>query len=236
MNEDSLNLLKRAIQSRSIGAYSKAQEYLDKLIETEPESHLLWYEKSKLPILQEDSITIRSRTISLTTYQRLPLADKNNYLQQCGFDIAEIPEIEGHLSVPNLVAAQRDKYLKLAIIYAPEKEAAIYTAELDTIAATITERNRKNTRAAVFMGLIALCISVAGILLLNTFYKTPFFQMPMNVVIVLLVSYTLSVTGMVLYTKTKNNGNGTTMGLVLNLLALIISNLSIINTIILFTT
>ena len=234
MDNDSQNLLKRAIQCRSIGDYVKAQECLDALLETDPENHMLWYEKSKLPIIQEDNIFIRNRNVSLSTYQRLPLAEKSCYLQQCGFDIAEATEIEGSLRIPNLVAKQRVKYLRMAIGYAPESEMAIYTAELDAIAASNAERNLKEIKAAVLIGVIALIVVIATVLLLNNFYSASFFQIPMNTVIVLLVPYTLSVTGMVLYSKAKNNGNSTVAGLVCNLLALVISNLTIINAVILF--
>ena len=234
MNNDSLNLLKRAVQCRTIGDYGKAKEYLDKLLEADPENHTIWYEKSKIPIVQEDNITIRSRNVSLSTYQKLSLAEKNYYLQQCGFDISEITEIESSLKIPNLVAEQRIKYLKMAISYTPESEIAVYTAELATIAAAAAEKSQKDTKMAVFVGVIALIINVAMFLLINNFHNTAFFQMPMNTLIVLLIPYALSVIGMVLYTKAKNGGNGTVSSLVCNLLSLIISNLTIINTIFLF--
>jgi len=234
MNDESLNLLKRAIQCRELGDYSNAQRYLDKMIEADPENHLLWYEKSKLPIVQEDTITIKNRSLSLKSYQQLSLPDKSNYLQQCGFEITEFPEIEGCLNVPNLVANQRIKYLKMAINYAPENEKYIYTAELKAITDISIERGNRDIRNIILIGIIALLASVTTVFVLNTFYNTSFFRMPINGIIILLIPYALSITGMVLYTKAKNNGNSTTIGLICNLVALVISNLTIINAIILF--
>ena len=233
MNDESFNLLKRAIQCRELGDYGKAQEYLDKMIEADPENHLLWYEKSKLPIVQEDTITIKNRSLSLNSYQQLSLPNKSNYLQQCGFEITELPEIEGCLRVPNLVANQRIKYLKMAISYAPENEKSIYIAELKAITDISIEKGNKDVRAIILIGIIALLASVTTVFVLNTFYYTSFFRMPMNLVIIILIPYALSITGMVLYTRAKNSGNSTTIGLMCNLVALVISNLSIINAIIL---
>lgn len=234
MTNNSNDVLKRAIQSREMGDYGKAQEYLDKLIEAEPENYLLWYEKSKLPIVQEDTVTVKNRSLSLMTYQRLSLPDKSNYLQQCGFEITELPDVESCLRVPNLMANQRAKYLRIAINYAPEKEKYVYTAELNTISAASEEKGHKDKKTVALIGIIALLVSVSIVFVFNAFHEASFFQMPMNVVILLLIPYVLSVTGMVLYTKAKNNGNPTVLGLVCNLIALIISNLSIINALILF--
>lgn len=236
MNDESLNLLKRAIQCRELGDYGNAQRYLDKIIETNPENHLLWYEKSKLPIVQEDTITIKNRSLSLKAYQQLSLPNKSNYLQQCGFEITELSEIENCLSVPNLVANQQIKYLKMAISYAPENEKTIYIAELKAVTDISVERGNRDIRTIIVIGIIALLVSVTTAFVINTFYNTSFFRMPINGVIVLLIPYALSITGMVLYTKAKNNGNPTTIGLMCNLVALVISNLSIINAIILFIT
>ena len=234
MNDESLNLLKRAMQYKELGDYCNAQGYLDKMIEADPENHLLWYEKSKLPIVQEDTITIKNRSLSLKSYQQLSLPDKSNYLQQCGFEITEFPEIEGCLNVPNLVANQRIKYLKMAINYAPENEKYIYATELKAITDISIERGNRDIRNIILIGIIALLASVTTVFILNTFYNTSFFRMPINGIIILLIPYALSITGMVLYTKAKNNGNSTTIGLICNLVALVISNLTIINAIILF--
>ena len=236
MNDESLNLLKRAIQYKELGDYCNAQGYLDKMIEADPENHLLWYEKSKLPIVQEDTITIKNRSLSLSFYQKLSLLNKRTYLQQCGFEITEFPEIEDCLNVPNLVANQRIKYLKMAISYAPANEKYIYIAELKAITDIHIERGNKELRAIIVIGIIALLASVTTVFVLNTFYNMSFFHMPINGVIVLLIPYALSITGMVLYTKAKNNGNSTTIGLICNLVALVISNLTIINAIILYFT
>ena len=234
IDDKSLNFLKRAIQCRELGDYGKAQRYLDKIIETYPENYLLWYEKSKLPIVQEDTVTIKNRSLSLTAYQQLSLPDKSNYLQQCGFEITELPEIEGCLSVPNLVAKQRTKYLKMAIGYAPENEKSVYLTELKTITDISIARGKNDIKAVILIGIIALLASLSTVFVLNAFFNASFFRMPMNWVIVLLIPYTLSVVGMVSYTKAKNSGNYTVFGLVCNLVALVISNLSIVNTIILF--
>jgi hypothetical protein len=91
-------------------------------------------------------------------------------------------------------------------------------------------------KPVIIIGIIALLVAIATVLVFNTFYNTRFFKMPMNVIILLLIPYALSVTGMVLYTQAKENGNNTVTGLVCNLIALIISNLLIINAIILFFT
>jgi hypothetical protein len=91
-------------------------------------------------------------------------------------------------------------------------------------------------KPVIIIGIIALLVAIATVLIFNTFYNTRFFKMPMNVIILLLIPYALSVTGMVLYTQAKENGNNTVTGLVCNLIALIISNLLIINAIILFFT
>ena len=81
-----------------------------------------------------------------------------------------------------------------------------------------------------------MVIAIATVFVFNAFYNTRFFKMPMNVIILLLIPYALSLTGMVLYTQAKENGNNTVAGLVCNLIALIISNLLIINALILFFT
>ena len=234
MNSDSLNLLKRAVQSRAIGDYDKAKEYLDRLIETDPENHTLWYEKSKLPIVQEDNVIIRSRNVSLSTYQKLSLAEKNDYLQQCGFEIAEVTEIEDYLKVPHLVALQRNKYLKMAIRYAPEQEKLIYEAELNTLILSDEKRKQTDKWAAIILGLIALPIAIATVLSIMLFPNAMLFKVPMLVIITLLVPYILSVVGMTFSSKAKSNGAATVLGFVCNLFALIISNLTIINAIFLF--
>ena len=231
MDNNSQDLLKRAMQCRELGEYSKAQEYLDRLIEVEPENHLLWYEKSKLPILQEDTIIINSRTLSMSIYQRLSLPDKSNYLQQCGFGIEELPDVESNLSVPLLVENQRIKYLKMAIIHAPEQEKIVYMAELNSIIHESEDKGRKAIKATVSIGIISLLATVTAAFVFNTFRSAAIFQTPINLLILLLIPYALSVTGMVLYTKAKNLGNSTVIGLVCNLIALIISNLSIVNAI-----
>ena len=231
MSDVSHNLLKRAIQCREIGDYSKAQDYLNEMIEDDPENYLLWYEKSKLPIVQEDTVTIKNRTISFSTYQKLPLADKNTYLQGCGFGITELPEIEGCLKVPAIVESQRIQYLKMAIAYAPEDIKSIYLFELKAITDTFLERGIKEKEAAISIGVIALFVSMAAVFVLNSSNAASITKIFINQVIFLSISYILSITGMVLYTKAKSNGKHTVAGLVCNLIALVISNLSIINAI-----
>ena len=148
MNINTNDALKRAAQCRELGDYSKAQEYLDMLRESDPENHMLWYEKSRLPIVQE---------------------------------------------------------------------------EINAVVAT---------------GAIAMLVSLLTVFVINAYNSAPFFRIPMNVIILLLIPYALSVTGMTLYTKAKNGGNSTAagVGLASNLTALIISNLSIVNAAILFFT
>jgi len=234
------DLLKLAIQQKEIGEYEKAREYLDQIIRDEPENHLAWYEKSLLPIMQGDSVTIKSRNVSLSVYQRLPLAEKICYLQQCGFSAAEIPEIEARLNAPNLVAEQRVKYLKIAIRYAPEAEKINYTSELDTITGAAAEKSRRDKKAVRSIGLTALLVSVAVISVFGIIYGAALFKTPataatiLAVIIALLIPYVLSVTGMTLYARARGRENGTALGLVSNFLALIISNLSIIGAVILF--
>jgi len=236
MDAGSPDQLKRAIQYSGLGDYAKAQEYLDRMLETEPENHLLWYEKSKLPIVQEDNITVKSRSVSFSTYLRLPLAEKSDYLQRCGFEISEIPEVEGLLRAPNLIADQRVRYLNMAISCAPEKERAAYKSELDTLAAHAKEKRRFDIRAVILAGSIALLLAVLAVTLLNVYFDAWFFQNLILTIITLVVPYALSVVSMTLYTKARNNGNYTAFGFVCSLLALIISNLAIINALILFLT
>ena len=62
MKKNTNYALKRAAQCRELGDYRKAQEYLDVLIESDPENHMLWYEKSMLPIMQDD---IESQSVAV---------------------------------------------------------------------------------------------------------------------------------------------------------------------------
>ena len=134
-----------------------------------------------------------------------------------------------------MAAGQRLKYLKMAIAYAPEREKAVYTAEFAAITGYAEKRKRKDIRAAVSVGALAMIIAaVSSGLSLNNFYGGRFFQTPANTLIALTIPYALSVTGMSLYVKAKNNGNTTTAGLVMSLLALIISNISVVGAIIRF--
>jgi len=228
--------LKRAAQCRELGDYSKAQEYLDMLIESDPENHMIWYEKSMLPIVQEDIIAVKNRSLSLSTYQKLPLPEMSSYLQQCGFEITELPEVEACLRATNLVASQRTKYLKMAIRHAPEDVKSVYMAELSAITSASESKGRKDINAAVATGVIALLVSLLTVFVIYAYNSALFFRIPTNVIILLLIPYALSVTGMTLYTKAKNGGNSTAAGLASNLTALIISNLSIVNAAILFFT
>ena len=100
----------------------------------------------------------------------------------------------------------------------------------------VSEKGRKDIKATVATGAIALLVSLLTVFVINAYNNAPFFRIPMNVIILLLIPYALSVTGMTLYTKSKNGGNSTAVGLASNLTALIISNLSIVNAAILFFT
>ena len=226
--------LTRAMQCSGLGDYAKAQEYLDQMLESNPDNYLLWYEKSKLPIVQEDSVTIKNRTISLFAYMGLTVTEKNDYLQWSGFGISELPEVESFLRVPNLVADQRIRFLKMAIACAPEKEQSEYKAELNAIIAHAKERKRKDIHAAILVGSIALVFAVLAVLSLNFIIGAWFSKRLLYMMMAIVIPYALSILGMSLYTKARNNGNPTAIGLVCNLLALIISNLAIINALVLF--
>ena len=227
------DLIKRAAQHRELEEYQKAQECLDKIIRDDPENYLAWYEKSKLPIIQEDTVTVKGRVISLPQYQTLPLAEKSGYLQSCGFEIPEIQEIEERLKVPNLVANERIKYLKMAIRYAPEDVKNTYSVELNGLVTAKTVRSRRYKRAAIIIGLIALPVSVLVALVLLVFSGATFFQNILNIIITVITPYALSVVGMTLYAKAKNNDGATVLGFICNLLALIICNVSIVGAVIL---
>ena len=167
MSESASQLLKRAMQHKDLKEYKKAQEYIDLLLEADPENHIAWYEKSTLPIIQEDTITVRNRSVSLSVYQRLPLPDRSSYLQQCGFDITDLLDMESSLRAPNLITEQNARYLKMAIRYAPEQEKIIYEAELNAIALSDETRKRAERQTVIVLGLVALPISVVVALFLR---------------------------------------------------------------------
>ena len=232
--DDASVLLKRAAQHRELEEYGKAQERLDKILLDDPENFLAWYEKSKLPIVQEDTVTIKGRSVSLPQYQALPLAEKSDYLQRRGFDVPEIPEIQERLKTPCLIADERIMYLKMAVSYAPDGVKSGYADELNGLVAAKTAKYRRYRNAAVTVGLIALAASVFAALTLCAFSGSALFQRPLSIIAVLIVPYAVSVTGMTLYSRAKNSGGKTTAGFVSNLLALIICNLSIIGTVIFY--
>ena len=58
--------------------------------------------------MQEDVVTVKNRSLSLSAYQQLPLPDKSTYLQQCGFEITELPEVEA-LELNEAAAVSKEK-------------------------------------------------------------------------------------------------------------------------------
>ena len=95
----------------------------------------------------------------------------------------------------------------------------------------MTMRRNENKDAAISIEVIALFASMAVVFVLNSSNAASITKIFINQVIFLSIPYILSITGMVLYTRTKSNGKHTVVGLVCNLIALVISNLSIINAI-----
>ena len=61
-------------------------------------------------------------------------------------------------------------------------------------------------KPVIIIGIIALLVAITTVLVFNTFYNTRFFKMPMNVIILLLIPYALSVTGMVFIRRQKKTG------------------------------
>ena len=233
MEESAPNLIEQAERHRELEEYQKAQGCLDRIIQDDPKNYLAWYEKSKLPIVQEDTVTVKGLNVSVIRYQALPLAEKNFYLERCGFEASDIPEIMERLHVQSLIANERVKYLKMAVRYAPEDVKRDYAVELNGLVTAKAARGRRYKWAAFIIGLVALPISGFVMYALWYFWNTPFFQAPLNVVFTLLISYAISITGMTLYVKAKNNDAVTKAGFITNLLALLLSNFSIISVVIL---
>jgi tetratricopeptide (TPR) repeat protein len=234
MNDDSLGLLKRAAQYKDMSDYNKSQECLDKILENDPENHLAWYEKSKLPIVQEDIVSYKGRNVSLSRYLQYTLFGRDIYLQQCGFEPTEVQRVKNYLNVPNLLGKQRFKYLEMAIRYSPDNEKIIYESERTSIIAENKKKSEKDNIRILAIGITALITTVLAIL------KSSFFNIVLdsgaviNTIMMFVIPYVLSITGMVLYAKAKNNADRTIAGFICNLLALILSVLSMILVFVLF--
>jgi len=212
------NWLQQAQTYETLEQYQQAQALIDQALAVDQRNHLAWYEKSRLPIMQTDAVMISGRAVSLSRYLALDLSQQHDYLRQCGFPETQIADAQSRLLLPNLLVAQRVRFLRMAVQTAPDDQASQYQAELDALVAGGKTSRRRDTVVVVILGLIALvCATAAGLALLSGLLHG-------IGLLALALPYALSVAGMACYSAAHERLHSTTAGLVLNLLALLISN------------
>jgi len=221
-------LMQQALRHKTLGQPAQAQSCLDQVLADDPENYAAWYEKSKLAIVQNDDVTLDGHVVSLTRYQSLVSADRRDYLQQCGFGTAQIDDIEVRLRQPALLAAQRLRFLHMAIQTAPHDAAQRYQAELDHLDAAARSERRHDVRVVAWTGLIGLVVAILAAVSVTWFWTASPQPAVLRPVVALIVAYALSVMGMVCYARARDRLNATALGLAINLVALIVTNLSVI--------
>lgn len=231
MEQENQSKFKKADFYVVTGDYQKATQYLNEILDADPENARAWYEKAKLPVLQEDIVIIQGCSISVSKYQSLDVTQKSAYLRQCGFTHVQALDVESLLGLNLLIEKEHIKYLENAVRFA-KNEKPKYEKELTELKAKHNKRGEREKKIAITIGSIAL--PLVAIILGNLFYA--FFQMGLPYLIfstaICIVPYVLSVIGIAFYAKVKHEGNNTNTGLTLTFLSLIFSNITLISGII----
>jgi len=228
MTEASNVLLHEALVHERLGEQAKARDCLDALLLQEPDNHLAWYQKSKLLVLQSDDVNLDGHVVSVARYQSLPLAEKRDYLQQCGFDVVDIDHAEARLRQPNLLAAQRRRFLNMAAQTAPAQAARFYLNELAGLDTEAANQHRHDSRTILSVGLAGLVVAIlAAVTVVLRWSAGSPFGLPWSIAC-LTGAYILSVTGMSLYVRARDRLSTTPAGLAVNLIALVLVILSVV--------
>lgn len=228
MEEDIIQgLLKKAAYHSGIGEYREAGEYFNSVLETDPENAGAWYGKSKLPILQEDTVVYNGCSISISRMQALDPGGKTIYLQQCGVTPSQIVDADNYLQVNRLIESERLKYMEKAVRFADENRA-IYEKEFEQLRRQVEERGIKEDRLSVIFGIITLPVIL--VVMANLIYSFANSGYPSLIASVAfcLIPYILSVVGMSFLSKAKREGKNSTAGSALNIVSLTLSNACLI--------
>jgi hypothetical protein len=225
------SLLKKSNISFTTGEYQRAKEYLDDILLIDSNNAEAWYEKSKLPILQEDTIIIEGCSISVSQYYNCDVSNKLSYLQQCGLSLSKAISSEHQFQYNILIEKEHLKYLKMAVSCATSNQD-IYKSELESLIAKQNNKGLKETRVSVRVGLITLpfIILVLSFLIYVILNIETRYLMFINIGSI--IPYALSIIGLTFYTKVKQEGKKTKMGFTTNVVSLILSNITIITSVI----
>ena len=227
MEQDIQSLFKKSDFYIAMGDYKKANQYLIEILEKDPKNARAWYEKAKLPILQEDTVIIEGCSISVSKYEGLDVTQKTSYLQQCGLTPSQALDGVIYLRVNLLIEKEHLRYLENAVRYAKDEKVK-YEKEFAELIAKHNNRGESEKKVAIIMGTVALPLVV--IILGNLVFSFINADLPYLIFskAICVVPYVLSVIGIAFYAKVKYEGNNTKTGLILTFLSLTLSSVALI--------
>ena len=227
MEQDIQSLFKKSDFYIAMGDYKKANQYLIEILEKDPKNARAWHEKSKLPILQEDTVIIEGCSISVSKYEGLDVTQKTSYLQQCGLTPSQALDGVIYLRVNLLIEKEHLRYLENAVRYAKDEKVK-YEKEFAELIAKHNNRGESEKKVAIIMGTTALPLVV--IILGNLVFSFINADLPYLIFskAICVVPYVLSVIGIAFYAKVKYEGNNTKIGLILTFLSLTLSSVALI--------
>ena len=155
MEKETQNLFKKADFAAAIGDYQNAKQMLDEILAQDSENAKAWYEKSKLPVLQEDAVVIQGCNVSVSKYQSLDTTQKARYLQQCGLPYSQALDGDSLLQINILIEKERIKYLEKAVKYT-KSEKTKYKKELSKLKAKNSKRGQIENKSVFRISLMDL--------------------------------------------------------------------------------
>jgi hypothetical protein len=211
--------------------YKEASQHLDDILTIDYTNSQAWYEKSKLPILQEDIVIIYGCCVSVSKYHGCDITQKSPYLRQCGLSLTKALKCENYLQYDILIEKEHIKYLENAVRYNTSVNKD-YENKLIILNENYEKRGKSQKKVALIMGIVALPIILAVITsLIYSIFQSKISNF-IFINIICIAPYILSVLGLYFYTKVINERNKTKIGLTTNLISLIFSNITIIISII----
>ena len=227
MKQEFQDLLKKAEYYITIGDFQKAKQHLDSILEVDTEIAEAWYQKTKLPFLQEDIIVYRGVSLSVSKIQSLDVTERINYYRQSGIMPLRTLETDILLNVDFLIEKEHIKYLEKAVAVAKDKKEE-YQNELKELKEKHLARGQNEIKVTKAIGYITLpTITILFANLIFAFLKMglPYLIVSLSVSI---VPYVLSIIGLILYTKAKHEYKNSTVGFVFSIVNLLMCNIVLI--------